>query len=193
MLPSAVKVAATRFIRQGCDSIPGGKFLGALGFTEQARLGFDGLHLFLQKKAPTDYLAENLEPLPLRAYGGSGLLSPSYLVGQDIIFLNFRQSVKPPFCLASTRLRISISVSQPRLSTLRTIHGCLYGTDCMLLICNPLIAVKTIPANTTRVVMTTKTLNFSNFIPFTPSHVHSVALCRETLCCLGRTGSQSKQ
>ena len=122
---SAVKVATTKCIRQGYHSSSGGKHLGALGLTKRARLGFCGLRLFLQKKAPTDCVAESLEPLPLGAYGGSGLVSPSYLVRQDIIFLNFRQSVKPPFCLASTRVRISISVSQPRLSTLSTMHGCL--------------------------------------------------------------------
>jgi hypothetical protein len=187
---SAVKVTTTRLIRQGYGSISRGKCLGALGLTKQARPGFYGLHLFWQKKAPTDCLAENLEPLPLRAYGGSGLPSPSYLVQQDIILLNFCQSVKPPFCLASTRVRISITVSQPRLSTLTTMHGCLYGADCLLFICSPLRAVKTMPAKTTKVVITTKTLNFSNFIPFTPSHVHSVALCRETLCCLGRMGTR---
>jgi len=128
------------------------------------------------KKAPTDYVAENLVRLPLRAYGGLGLLSPWYLRQQGIIFAQFRQSVKPPFCLAAMRVRISISVWHPWLSTLRTMHGCLYGAGTVLLICAPLRAVKTMLAKTTKVVMKTNKLNFSTFIPFTLSHVRSLAL-----------------
>jgi hypothetical protein len=121
-----------------------------------------------EKKAPTDHVAENLLFLPLAAYGGLGLISPSYLKGQDIIFPQLGQSVKPPFCLAVMRVRISISVWHPWLSTLRTMHGYLGEAGSMLLICVPLKAVKTMLAKTTRVPMTTNKLNFSTFIPFAP-------------------------
>ena len=66
-----------------------------------------------EKKAPTDYIAENLIFLPLGAYGGLGLISPSHLRRRDIIFPQLGQSVKPPFCLAAMRVRISISVWHP--------------------------------------------------------------------------------
>ena len=137
----------------------------------------------MPKKTPTDCLAENLEPPPLRAYGGLGLTSPSYLREKDITFAYFSQSVKSPVCLATIRVRISIAVWHPWLSTLRTMHGCLYGADAVLLICIPLKAVKTMPAKTTKVVMRTNKLNFSTFIPFPLPHVHSVALYHETLSC----------
>ena len=133
-----------------------------------------------QKKAPTDCMAENLVRLPLGAYGGLGLVSPLYLRRHDIIFAQFRQSVKPPFFLAAMRVRISISVWHPRLSTLRTMHGYLYGAGSVLFICIPLRAVKTMLAKTTKVVMRTNKLNFSTFIPFTLSRVHSVALSDDT-------------
>ena len=115
-------------------------------------------------------MAENLVRLPLGAYGGLGLVSPLYLRRHDIIFAQFRQSVKPPFFLAAMRVRISISVWHPRLSTLRTMHGCLYEADSVLLMCVPLRAVKTMLAKTTKVIMTTNKLNFSTFIPL-PSHM----------------------
>lgn len=66
------------------------------------------------------------------------------------------------------RLRISISVWHPWLSTLRTMHGYLYEAGSTFLVCVPLKAVNTMLAKTTKVVITTNKLNFSTFIPFTP-------------------------
>ena len=98
-----------------------------------------------------------------------------------MIFARSRQSVKPPFLLfyhVAGRLRISISVWHPWLSTLRTIHGCLYEVFFLLCICFPLTAIKIILAKTTMVLIKIHRLNRSTFIPFTLIDVNSVAFNR---------------